>query len=285
MSDQTSDIIVADKKKESLLTKKDLISAWLNWMYYFQSCYNYERMQGVGFLHSMSSVIKRLYKDDPEERRKAMKRHIQFINTENAFGSAIVGLVAAMEEQKKKGAQLNDDAFTSIKTGLMGPLAGVGDPLWQGVAIPLLIVFFIGLAIDGNVIAPILYSIIFFVLYYAVGYWLMKLGYNKGSEKILEMMENGAIKKVMTGAGIIGNAVIGGLVANYVTVKTAIQIEQAEGKLFVLQTELFDKIMPGMLALGLTMGCYWLLKKGVSSLKVILLIVAVSVIGGLTGIF
>ncbi|MEN6313709.1 MAG: PTS system mannose/fructose/sorbose family transporter subunit IID [Clostridiaceae bacterium] len=276
---------VAAKKSESLLTKKDLMTAWLNWMYYFQSCYNYERMQGVGFLHSMSSVIKRLYKDDPEERKRAMKRHVQFINTENAFGSAIIGLVAAMEEQKKKGADLDDDAFTSIKTGLMGPLAGVGDPLWQGVAIPLLIVFFIGLAIEGNVIAPILYSIIFFALYYGVGYWLLQLGYNKGSEKILEMMENGVIKKVITGAGIIGNAVIGGLVANYVSVKTAIQIEQAEGKIFVLQTELFDKIMPGMLALGLTMGCYWLLKKGVSSVKVILLIVAVAIIGGLVGIF
>jgi len=285
MPSQVMDNKVAAKKNESLLTKKDLMTAWLNWMYYFQSCYNYERMQGVGFLHAMSSVIKRLYKDDPEERKRAMKRHIQFINTENAFGSAIIGLVAAMEEQKKKGADLDDDAFTSIKTGLMGPLAGVGDPLWQGVAIPLLIVFFIGLAIEGNVIAPILYSIIFFVLYYAVGYWLLQLGYNKGSEKILEMMENGVIKKVITGAGIIGNAVIGGLVANYVSVKTAIQIEQAEGKIFVLQTELFDKIMPGMLALGLTMGCYWLLKKGVSSVKVILLIVAVAIIGGLVGIF
>lgn len=285
MSNQAMDNKVAVNRKESLLTKKDLMTAWLNWMYYFQSCYNYERMQGVGFLHSMSSVIKRLYKDDPEERKKAMKRHIQFINTENAFGSAIIGLVAAMEEQKKKGADLDDDAFTSIKTGLMGPLAGVGDPLWQGVAIPLLIVFFIGLAIEGNVIAPILYSIIFFALYYAVGYWLLQLGYSKGSEKILEMMENGVIKKVITGAGIVGNAVIGGLVANYVSVKTAIQIEQAEGKIFVLQTELFDKIMPGMLALGLTMGCYWLLKKGVSSVKVILLIVAVAIIGGLIGIF
>jgi len=283
MPNQVMDKKVAIKS-ESLLTKKDLIIAWLNWMYYFQSCYNYERMQGVGFLHSMSSVIKRLYKDDPEERKRAMKRHIQFINTENAFGSAIVGLVAAMEEQKKKGADLDDEAFTSIKTGLMGPLAGVGDPLWQGVAIPLMIVFFIGLAIEGNVVAPILYSILFFALYYGVGYWLLNLGYNKGSEKILEMMENGVIKKVITGAGIIGNAVIGGLVANYVSVKTAIQIQQAEGKIFVLQTEMFDKVMPGMLALGLTFGCYWLLKKGVSSVKVILIIVAVGIIGGLTGI-
>lgn len=284
MANLVMDKKAAGQKGESLLTKKDLVIAWLNWMYYFQSCYNYERMQGIGFLHAMTSVIKRLYKDDPEERKKAMKRHTQFINTENAFGSAIVGLVAAMEEQKKKGADLDDEAFTSIKTGLMGPLAGVGDPLWQGVAIPLLIVFFIGLAIEGNVIAPILYSIIFYALYYGVGYWLLNLGYNKGSEKILDMMESGTIKKVIVGAGIMGNAVIGGLVANYVSLKTAIQIQQAEDKVFVLQTELFDKLMPGLLPLALTFGCYWLLKKGVSSVKVILIIAAVGVIGGLLGI-
>ena len=185
---------------------------------------------------------------------------------------------------KKKGADLDDEAFTSIKTGLMGSLAGVGDPLWQGVVIPLLLVFFTGLAIEGNVIAPILYSGIFYALYYGVGYWLLNLGYYKGSETILDLMESGIINKVITGAGILGNAVIGGLVANYVSVSTAIRIEQAEGQIFELQTSLFDQIMPGMLPLALTLLCYWLLKKGVSSVKVILIVAAVGVIGGLTGI-
>lgn len=284
MADNVMENKALGQKSGPSLTKKDLVTAWLNWMYYFQSCYNYERMQGIGFLHAMSSVIKRLYKDDPEERKRAMKRHLKFINTENAFGSPIVGLVAAMEEQKANGAELDDEAFTSIKTGLMGPLAGIGDPLWQGVAIPLLIVFFIGLAIEGSVVAPVIYSIIFYAIYYGVGYWLFNIGYTKGSEKILDLMESGTTRKVITGAGILGNAVIGGLVANYVSLKTAIQIQQAEDKVFVLQTELFDKIMPGILPLALTLGCYWLLKKGVSSVKVILIIAAVGIIGGLIGI-
>jgi PTS system mannose-specific IID component len=98
-------------------------------------------------------------------------------------------------------------------------------------------------------------------------------------------MESGTLKKVIAGAGIIGNAVIGGLVANYVSVKTAITIKQSAESVFVLQTELFDKIMPGILALALTMFCYWLLKKKVSSLKVILIVVAIAVIGGLIGVF
>ncbi|MDR3644078.1 MAG: PTS system mannose/fructose/sorbose family transporter subunit IID [Clostridia bacterium] len=270
---------------DSLLTKKDLRKSWLIWMYYFQAGYNYERMQAMGFLHSMSPIIKRLYKDDPEGRKQAMGRHIQFFNTENALGSSIVGLVSAMEEQKKKGVDIDDEAFTSIKTGLMGPIAGMGDTLWQGVVIPLLLVFAISFAKTGAVIAPIIYSIVFFALYYGVGYWLMKLGYNKGSTAILDLMESGAIKKVIVGAGILGCFVLGGLVSNYVTLTCAVKIQQSTTSVFNLQTQLFDKILPGMLPLLLTLGCYWLIKKGLSTWKVLLIVIAVGVVGGLVGIF
>ncbi|HBT49500.1 MAG: PTS system, mannose-specific IID component [Caldanaerobacter subterraneus] len=272
-----------NNKEKFLLKKKDLITAWLNWMYYFQACYNYERMQGVGFLHAMSPIIKRLYKDDPEERKSAMKRHLQFFNTENAMGSAIIGLVAGMEEQKKKGEDISDEAITSLKTGLMGPLAGIGDTLWQGVVIPLLLVFFIDLAKEGNVVAPILYTVTFLVLYYSFGYWLLNLGYYKGSEAILAAMESGIYKRVIAGAEILGNAVIGGLVANYVVVKTSLEIKLGN-EIFNLQTSLFDKIMPGILPLAVVMLCYWLLKKGISPVKVILIIVAIGLVGGVTGI-
>ena len=267
-----------------LLEPKDLRSAWWKWMYYFQSCYNYERMQGVGFLHAMSPIIKKLYKDDPEGEKQAMTRHVEFFNTENATGSAVIGLVAAMEEQKKLGADLDDDAFTSIKTGLMGPLAGIGDTIWQGVVIPLMVVMFLGLAKEGNVAAPIIYSVLFFILYYAYGYWLLKLGYNKGKEAILNLMENKTINKVITGAGILGCAVMGGLVSQYVSLKTAIDIPLADGTSFSLQTNLFDALVPGLLPLCLTLGCYALLKKGWAAQKVILLVVVIGVVGGLVGV-
>ncbi len=267
-----------------LLSPKDIRSAWWKWMYYFQSCYNYERMQGVGFLHAMTPVLSKLYKDDTEEMKMAMHRHSEFFNTENATGSAVIGLVAAMEEQKKLGADLDNDAFTSIKTGLMGPLAGIGDTIWQAVVIPIMIVLFLGLAKEGNVAAPILYSVLFFVLYYAYGYWLLKLGYNKGREAILNLMENKAINKVIVGAGILGCAVMGGLVSQYVNLKTAITFPMGADNVFSLQTDFFDALVPGLLPLLLTLGCYALLKKGVKTQYVILIVVVVAVIGGLVGI-
>lgn len=273
----------AEGKK--LLTKKDLRSAWWKWMYYFQSCYNYERMQGVGFLHAMSPVIKRLYKDDKEETKAAMRRHVEFFNTENATGSAVIGLVAAMEEQKKGGAKLENEAFTSIKTGLMGPIAGVGDTIWQAVVIPLMIVMFVGLAQEGNVAAPVLYSILFYIIYYAFGYWLLMLGYNRGRDAILNVMESGIINKVITGAGILGCAVLGGLVSNFVSVKTIIEIPQTADTVFSLQSGFFDALLPGLLALLLTLGCYKLLKRGMATYWVLLIVAGVAIIGGLVGVF
>jgi len=33
-----------------------------------------------------------------------------------------------MEEQKAKGEEISEETITSVKVGLMGPLAGVADP-------------------------------------------------------------------------------------------------------------------------------------------------------------
>jgi len=268
-----------DDKPQHILSKKALNKAWWNWMYYFQSCYNYERMQGIGFLHAMSPVIEDLYKGKPEETKAAMQRSSEFFNTENATGSCVIGLVAAMEEQKAGGADIKDEAFTSIKTGLMGPLAGIGDTLWQTVMIPMCILLFISMAAEGNVIAPILYAVVFYALYYAFGYWLLKLGYEKGSEAILTLMESGVINKVITAAGILGCAVLGSLVAKYVSLSISITIKETADTALNLQKDFFDAICPGLLPLLLTLGCYRLLKKGMKSYTVMLIIIGIAVIG------
>ncbi len=266
------------------ISKKQLNGMWWRWMYYFQSCYNYERMQGVGFLHSMAPVIKHLYKDNKEERIAAMRRHSEFFNTENATGSVVLGLVTSMEEQRKAGAEIPDEAFTSVKTGLMGPIAGIGDTLWQAVVIPLLVAIFVGMARDGNVAAPILYVAIMYAVYYLYGYWLLRFSYRKGSEAVLNLMEGGIINKVIEGAGILGCAVMGGLIHNYVSLTCKLQFQITPDSVFSLQESLFDPILPGLLPLLLTLMCYKLIKKNWKTYWVLLLVVAIGIIGGLVGV-
>lgn len=269
--------------KKNLLTSKEVNRAWLLWLFNNQACYNYERMMGIGFLHAMTPAFRKLYKDNKDLRIEAMQRHTSFFNCEPCLGSSIVGLVLAMEEQKALGAELDNDAITSIKTGLMGPLSGIGDTLIQGVILPLLIAFAVDFAKGGNWVIPLVFSLVMAIIEFGISRFGFLLGYRKGSDAILSMLENGVIKRLISAASIMGCMVLGALVVNFVTMKCGISIPQAEGS-FSMQEQLFDAILPSMLPLLLTLGCYKLLKAGKSSVLVMLVIIAIGVIGGLTGI-
>lgn len=269
--------------KKNLLTSKEVNRAWLLWLFNNQACYNYERMMGIGFLHAMTPAFRKLYKDNKDLRIEAMQRHTSFFNCEPCLGSSIVGLVLAMEEQKALGAELDNDAITSIKTGLMGPLSGIGDTLIQGVILPLLIAFAVDFAKGGNWVIPLVFSLVMAIIVFDISRFGFLLGYRKGSDAILSMLENGVIKRLISAASIMGCMVLGALVVNFVTMKCGISIPQAEGS-FSMQEQLFDAILPSMLPLLLTLGCYKLLKAGKSSVLVMLVIIAIGVIGGLTGI-
>ena len=269
--------------KKNLLTSKEVNRAWLLWLFNNQACYNYERMMGIGFLHAMTPAFRKLYKDNKDLRIEAIQRHTSFFNCEPCLGSSIVGLVMAMEEQKALGAELDNDAITSIKTGLMGPLSGIGDTLIQGVILPLLIAFAVDFAKGGNWVIPLVFSLVMAIIVFGISRFGFLLGYRKGSDAILSMLENGVIKRLISAASIMGCMVLGALVVNFVTMKCGISIPQAEGS-FSMQEQLFDAILPSMLPLLLTLGCYKLLKAGKSSVLVMLVIIAIGVIGGLTGI-
>lgn len=269
--------------KKNLLTSKEVNRAWLLWLFNNQACYNYERMMGIGFLHAMTPAFRKLYKDNKDLRIEAMQRHTSFFNCEPCLGSSIVGLVLAMEEQKALGAELDNDAITSIKTGLMGPLSVIGDTLIQGVILPLLIAFAVDFAKGGNWVIPLVFSLVMAIIVFGISRFGFLLGYRKGSDAILSMLENGVIKRLISAASIMGCMVLGALVVNFVTMKCGISIPQAEGS-FSMQEQLFDAILPSMLPLLLTLGCYKLLKAGKSSVLVMLVIIAIGVIGGLTGI-
>lgn len=269
--------------KKNLLTSKEVNRAWLLWLFNNQACYNYERMMGIGFLHAMTPAFRKLYKDNKDLRIEAMQRHTSFFNCEPCLGSSIVGLVLAMEEQKALGAELDNDAITSIKTGLMGPLSGIGDTLIQGVILPLLIAFAVDFAKGGNWVIPLVFSLVMAIIVFGISRFGFLLGYRKGSDAILSMLENGVIKRLISAASIMGCMVLGALVVNFVTMKCGISIPQAEGS-FSMQEQLFDAILPSMLPLLLTLGCYKQLKAGKSSVLVMLVIIAIGVIGGLTGI-
>lgn len=275
---------IENKENKNKLSKSDLKRSWLIWLFNNQACYNYERMMGTGFLHCMVPIAKKLYKDDIEKQREALKRHTGFFNCEPCMASSIVGLTVAMEEQKQQGAKLDGEAITAVKSGLMGPLSGIGDTVIQGVIVPLLLAFAIDLAKNGNIAAPIIYSLIMIGVIFFISYTGFMTGYKKGSDAILKMLESGTVNKIIAGANVMGCMVLGALVANYVSVSCGINIAQGADTVFSMQEQLFDAILPKVLPLCLTLGCYKLLQKGHSSVRVMLYIILFGVVGGLTGI-
>ena len=121
--------------------------AWLIWETFPQTCYNYELMMGQAVAHVFVPIIKFLYNDDPEKKKDVMRREIEFFNVHIEFGACIIGMAIAMEEQKAMGEEIPSEFITNIKTSLMGPLAGVGDTIWQGVVIPILLAICIDITV------------------------------------------------------------------------------------------------------------------------------------------
>jgi mannose/fructose/N-acetylgalactosamine-specific phosphotransferase system component IID len=185
--------------KKHLIPKNHLLRASLIWETWVQTCYNYERMMGQPCAHTFLPVVKDLYPDDMEKQIDLMTREAEFFNVHIEVGSCILGLAISMEEEKAMGVDIPNEFITNIKTSLMGPLAGVGDTIYQGVLIPILLALCIDItrAGSGNIWGSILYSVLMFVITYGFSYWNFMFGYNAGSDAIMDFLEKGILDKLL----------------------------------------------------------------------------------------
>ncbi len=239
---------------ENKFSKKELNRFWLSWMQHCACGYNYARMMGSGVAHVMRLPIQKLYKDDIEKQGEEMKKHLSFFNTEPHIGSLIIGTAIAMEEERAAKGTIEADDIEKVKTSLMGPFAGIGDSLIQGAIVPIFLSIGIGLALQGNVLGPVLFAVVVCGFCLWLSHWALFKGYYLGKEAILKLMSNGIMQKTMAGAGIVGCTVMGALAASTVAVKSALEftLYSADGSsvLLNLQADFLDKIFLGMLPLA-----------------------------------
>ena len=95
----------------------------------------------------------------------------------------MIGVTAAMEEARANGAEIDDGAINGIKVGLMGPLAGVGDPLVWGTLRPITAALGASLALSGNILGPLLFFFIFNAVRLAMKWYGLQLGFRKGQHR------------------------------------------------------------------------------------------------------
>jgi len=274
-------------EKAKKLTKGDLRSMYWRSTFLLGS-FNFERMQSMGFCVTMMPAIRRLY-SKKEDQAAALKRHLEFFNTQPWIGSAIMGVTAAMEEERANGAPIDDGAISGVKVGLMGPLAGVGDPIYWGTARIILAALGASLALEnGNILGPILFFVGINLIRVITRWYSMQYGYQKGTE-IVQDMEGGQLQKLTTGASILGLFVMGGLVARWASLRVPREIarykNQAGEEVVTTVQSVLDDLLPNLVPLLLTFLCMYLLKKKVSAIAIILVMFVVGVGGRYAGIF
>lgn len=297
-----------------VLTKKDRLSVW--WRSTFlQGSWNYERMQNGGWAYTLIPALKKLY-TTKEERVAALKRHLEFFNTHPYVASPIIGVTLALEEDRANGAPVDDVTIQGVKVGMMGPLAGVGDPVFWFTVKPILGALAASLAMSGNILGPIIYFVFWNLIRMSFMWYTQEFGYRAGA-KITEDMSGSLLQDVTKGASILGMFVLGSLINRWVVVKFTPQVssvqldkgayidwgslpkgakgiqaalqQQAAGlsltdhKVTTLQNNL-DSLIPGLAALLVTVGCMWLLKKKVSPIIIILGLFVIGVVLHIAGI-
>lgn len=268
---------------EKHLTKKDLRTIWLRWGFTHLSSMSYEKLQAHAWAYSYIPFIKKYYKDDPEAQRKLLVRHSMFYNTEPQTGQIVNGIVASMEEKIAFGSDIPEEMPVSIKATLMGPLAGIGDSIIQGVIVPVLLSIAMGMAAGGNPIGPIFYIIAYGIIGPLISYFSFFNGYKLGVSAIDAIVGENA-RRLMTAFNALGIMVIGALSAGNIVLKTTAVIPMGQSAK-TLQ-EILDGIFPGILPLIMVLLAWWLISaKMMTATKVILILTAIITVGVIIGIF
>ena len=264
-----------------LITKSDMKKTFWR-SFALQGCFNFERMQNVGFCYSMIPALKRLY-PKKDEAREALKRHLSFFNTTPQVVSFITGACVALEEQNKKSEEGFDiESVTALKAALMGPIAGIGDSFFWGTFRIIAAGVGCGLAAKGSLLGALLFLLIFNIPHYLVRYYGLKLGYKSGIGFIEAAQSSGMIEILTNCAKIIGLCVVGAMIASMVELSTPLVLSIGETSVEI--QSVFDQILPKILPLLLTFGIYKLLKKGYKTLTVMIGIIVIGIAGAFFGI-
>ena len=268
---------------EHILSKHDLNQIWYRWGFTHLSSMSYEKIQGPSWAFSYIPFAKKFYKDDPEGRRRLLVRHSMFYNTEPQTGQLINGIVASLEEQIAMGKPVSEEMPVNIKATLMGPLAGIGDSIIQGIIVPILLSIAMSLAKGGSVIGPLFYIVAYGIIGPTISYIAFHSGYRLGVNAI-DVIVGENSKRITDAFNILGVMVVGALAANTIVLKTIAKIPMG-GKTQSLQTVL-DGIFPALFPLAAVLLSWWLVSsRQMSATKVILILTAIITVGCLVGLF
>lgn len=175
----------------SKITEKDVRNSWIQYYLFAETGISWERLQALGFTNSLIPIFKKLY-PKKEEMAAALERHLLFYNTEAVFGSVINGIVIALEEQRANGAPIEEDTITAVKSGLMGPMAGIGDSLDWATFKPIIFSLAASLSATGSPIGCFV-LLLLPIIQMIIGCKLSVTGYKEGRKSVTNLLSSGKL--------------------------------------------------------------------------------------------
>lgn len=189
--------------------------------FYLQAALNYESMQALGFVASLTPIVQRICKGT-KERTAFLQRHLEFFNAHPYFASYVLGASVRLEERKEPDT---DEAVRTVKRGLYGPLGSLGDQLfWSGLR-PVAGVIGALVAFQGSIWGPVLFLLLFNLPHMFVRYWGLKRGYELGARVSQELMKP-MYRRAIDGIRAIGALSIGFFIGTHVMILSRLHINR-----------------------------------------------------------
>ena len=239
-----------------------------------QGSFNYERMQAAGWLYGILPGLLAIHGEDTEDLKTSMAHNLEFFNTHPFLVTFVMGIILSLEQQK---ADIN--TIRAVRVAAMGPLGGIGDAIFWFTLVPIAAGIGSNMAIQGSIAGPIVFLLLFNVVQFAVRFFLMHWSYKLGTTAIEALTANA--KEFTHAASLLGVFVVGALTSNYGGTTVAPVLENGT----TLQS-ILDGVLPKMIPMALTLGCYFLMKKkGWTPVKCIGALLVLGLVGAFVGIF
>lgn len=266
--------------KNTTLTKEDKKVMWnLFWRSnLIMASQNQVVMAGHGVLFTVAPYLEEFYKDDAEERKAAFERHSTYYNTNPYTGAIVWALIYILERKRSLDRNsVSAEAIQNMKIALMGPLAAIGDTLFQGSIGVIIAAMVMGMAQEGNFMAPFLYLAIFLLLFAGLKWVFLRITYVKGEDFVTELLQTDMFDRMEEVISIVGLMMMGCLTATTIrfNFNWVIAVGGTETN---FQADFLDKLLPGMMPLAILFTCFGLLNKKVTPTKLIYGIMIICVV-------
>ncbi|MBU5626758.1 PTS sugar transporter subunit IIC [Oscillibacter sp. MSJ-2] len=265
--------LVAGKLEDSVLTDHEHFMGYARFAFVHRCSQAMDTFYGTGMAYSFKNVLRKIYRDD-DAYQAAMERHLEPFIPEVIWGSSILGIVVREEEKNAANAEEELGAsISTLKTSLMGPVAGFGDSINYMVFWNMLKMTFYPLAAAGSFLG-MLTPVILHPTLEVIGWKAYKAGYRGGTQAIVTFLKSGLKDRLMIGASIFGYFLLGAIC--FFNVHLPIAIPGVEKSISAVIPQLFPFLT--------VCGVYCYMRKGGKFLPMMLCTILICIVLSLVGI-